>query len=112
MIGGKFQRGQTVVLFALMGVVIFGFAGLALDAGHVYLVSRLTQNASDSAALAGGKRLGAAIRSTVMVSSNDPSGAPLAAHDYAQANGYNTTFSTGCDGTTAGTPQPGLNQFS
>ena len=44
------KRGQTLVIFGLMAVVLFGFAGLALDAGHIYLMYRLTQNATDSAA--------------------------------------------------------------
>ncbi|HEV2013125.1 MAG TPA: pilus assembly protein TadG-related protein [Candidatus Dormibacteraeota bacterium] len=98
----KRTRGQTLVIFALMAVVLFGFAGLALDAGHVYLVYRLTQNATDSAALAGGKRLGAAMRYAPLASSTDASGAPQAIHDYAQANGYTTNFNTGCDSAVAG----------
>jgi hypothetical protein len=96
------KRGQTLVIFALMAVVLFGFAGLALDAGHIYLVYRLTQNATDAAALAGGKRLGAAMRYAPLASSSDASGAPQAIHDYAQANGYTTTFNTSCDSAVAG----------
>jgi len=107
---GRRTRGQTLVIFALMTVVLFGFAGLALDAGHVYLVHRLTQNATDSAALAGGKRLGAGIRSAQPTSSSDP--IFVAVHDYAQANGYRTNLSNGCTSSSAGTPQPGLTQFS
>jgi Flp pilus assembly protein TadG len=105
-------RGQTLVLFALMSVVLFGFAGLALDAGHIYLVYRLAQNATDSAALAGGKRLGAAIRTQQPSGSSDSSGMPLAVHDYALANGYTTTFSTSCDSTVVGSPRVGLTQFT
>ena len=46
------QRGQMLVLFALMIPVILLFVGLALDLGWYYLnVSRL-QNAADAAALA------------------------------------------------------------
>ena len=32
------HRGQVMVIFALMFVVLVGFAGLALDATHLYLV--------------------------------------------------------------------------
>lgn len=108
----KRQRGQTLVIFACIGVVVFGFAGLSLDAGHIYMTQRLEQNAADAAAIAGGKRVGASIRSAQLSSSNDPSLAPAAVHDYASANGYSTLFSTACDSTTAGQPQPGLMQFS
>jgi hypothetical protein len=90
-------RGQTLVIFALMAVVLFGFAGLALDAGHVYLVFRQSQNATDASALAGGKRLGAGMHNAALQGSNDPSKAPQAIHDYAQANGFNTAFNTSCD---------------
>src|ERR1700737_3889232 len=98
----KRSRGQTLVIFALMAVVLFGFAGLALDAGHVYLVYRLTQNATDAAALAGGKRLGAAMRYAPISPSTDAGGAPQAIHDSAQANGYTTNFNTTCDSALAG----------
>jgi len=105
----KRQRGQTLVIFACIGIVIFGFAGLSLDAGHIYLTQRLMQNAADAAAIAGGKRLGTTTRSAQLSSSNDPSLAPAAVHDYASANGYSTLFSTACDSTTAGS---GVIQFS
>jgi Flp pilus assembly protein TadG len=104
------KRGQTLVIFGLMAVVLFGFAGLALDAGHIYLMYRLTQNATDSAALAGGKRLSAALRSAQPSGLSDP--IVLAVHDYAEANGYNTALATGCASTNAGTPRLGLTQFS
>jgi len=104
------KRGQTLVIFGLMSIVLFGFAGLALDAGHIYLMYRLTQNATDSAALAGGKRLSAALRSAQPSGLSDP--IVLAVHDYAEANGYNTALATGCSSTNAGTPRLGLTQFS
>jgi Flp pilus assembly protein TadG len=104
------SRGQTLVIFALMSITLFGFAGLALDAGHIYLMYRLAQNATDSAALAGGKRLSAAIRGSQPSGLSDP--IVLAVHDYAQANGFLTNTAGGCASTTAGTPRLGLTQFT
>ncbi len=51
------QRGQMLVLFALMIPIILLFVGLALDLGWYYFnVSRL-QNAADAAALAGARAI-------------------------------------------------------
>ncbi|MBR1807094.1 MAG: pilus assembly protein [Selenomonadaceae bacterium] len=51
------QRGQMLVLFALMIPIIMLFVGLAFDLGWYYLnVSRL-QNAADAAALAGAQAI-------------------------------------------------------
>jgi hypothetical protein len=104
------SRGQTLVIFALMSITLFGFAGLALDAGHIYLMHRLAQNATDSAALAGGKRLSAAIRGSQPSGLSDP--IVVAVHDYAQANGFLTSTAGACGSTNAGTPRLGLTQFS
>lgn len=46
------QRGQAIVLVALMMVVMFGVLGLALDGGRAYLDRRDLQAAVDAAALA------------------------------------------------------------
>ena len=53
----KRQAGQTAVVVALTFVVLIAFAGLAIDGGHVYLVNRRAQNATDTAALAAAKQL-------------------------------------------------------
>uniref|UniRef100_A0A831TC92 Putative Flp pilus-assembly TadG-like N-terminal domain-containing protein n=2 Tax=Thermorudis TaxID=1649508 RepID=A0A831TC92_9BACT len=45
------HTGQTMVLFALMAVVLFGFLGLAADAGYLISERRGVQNAADAAAL-------------------------------------------------------------
>jgi len=54
MIGGsrQTQRGQAIVLVALMILVLFGFVGLAIDSGRAYLDRRHLQAAADAAALA------------------------------------------------------------
>jgi len=46
------QRGQAIVLIALMIVVMFGLVGLAIDSGRAYLDRRHLQAAVDAAALA------------------------------------------------------------
>src|SRR5438309_7427594 len=46
------QRGQAIVLVALMIVVLLGFVGLAIDGGRAYLDRRHLQAAADAAALA------------------------------------------------------------
>jgi len=47
------QRGIAVVYIALMLVVLFMFAGLAIDIGYMYVAKTQLQNAADAAALAG-----------------------------------------------------------
>lgn len=49
------QRGQTLVFFALSGLVLLGALGLALDAGYDFGQRRAMQNAADAAALAGAR---------------------------------------------------------
>ncbi|TME69885.1 MAG: hypothetical protein E6I50_05615 [Chloroflexi bacterium] len=46
------QRGQAIVLVALLLVVLFGFVGLALDGGRAYLDRRHLQASVDAASLA------------------------------------------------------------
>ncbi|MBR0288626.1 MAG: pilus assembly protein, partial [Selenomonadaceae bacterium] len=51
------QRGQVLVLYALLIPLLFLFAGVGLDLGWYYLnVSRL-QNAADAAVIAGAYKL-------------------------------------------------------
>lgn len=94
------RAGQAIVIGALAMVVIAGMAGLAIDAGHLYLVRRQAQNAVDMAAFAAGKQLAAApAQLTSPPHSGDP--ALLAAHDFAALNGFPTIYSTGCDSTSS-----------
>ena len=46
------QRGQAIVLVAVILTVLFGFVGLAMDGGRGYLDRRHVQASVDSAALA------------------------------------------------------------
>lgn len=49
----KDQQGLALVFIALIISVLFGFLGLAVDVGHMYVVRGKLQNAADAAALAG-----------------------------------------------------------
>src|SRR3984893_3265000 len=92
------RRGQAMVIFALIFVVLVGFAGLSLDATHLYLVQHTAQKAADAAALAAGKRLAGATQQSPIADSNAL--AAVAAHDFAGADGFITTRGTACDRTT------------
>jgi Flp pilus assembly protein TadG len=54
---GTGERGQILVLFTLMLVVMILVTGLVVDGGNAFLNRRDAQNMSDIAALAGTKRL-------------------------------------------------------
>lgn len=47
------ERGQAIVLLALLILGLLAVAGLAVDGGRLYAERRFVQNASDNAALAG-----------------------------------------------------------
>jgi Flp pilus assembly protein TadG len=51
------ERGQTLVLVALLMPVLLGMVGVVLDVGHAYSVQRKLQASADSAALAGAASL-------------------------------------------------------
>jgi hypothetical protein len=52
------ERGQVLPLFALILVVLFGAAALAVDVGYWRYQERLAQSAADSAAIAAAGELG------------------------------------------------------
>ncbi len=53
----KSERGQSLVLIALMIAGLVAFVGLALDGGQVYMMRRQMQNAADAGAFAGSREL-------------------------------------------------------
>lgn len=53
----KNEDGQVLVLFALLMVVLMGFAALTIDVGMAYATKAKLQNAADAAALAGAQDL-------------------------------------------------------
>jgi len=86
------ERGQVIVLLALLMIVLLGFAGLAIDGGNVLTQRRRAQNAADNAALSYAlKRNQGQIDSTAATSMNTI----LSANGYVngQAN-TSTSYST------------------
>ncbi|MCH7579696.1 MAG: Tad domain-containing protein [Chloroflexi bacterium] len=79
------ERGQMLVLIALLTTAILGIVGLAIDTGFHYVERRQLQNAADHAALAAAYELKAG---------GDTADATAVALAYAAANGYDN------DGTT------------
>ncbi|HEX9476343.1 MAG TPA: pilus assembly protein TadG-related protein [Candidatus Dormibacteraeota bacterium] len=53
----RFQRGQAIVLIAIMLAVVVGMAALAIDGSRAYALRRDLQAAADAAALAAGDSL-------------------------------------------------------
>lgn len=51
------ERGQTLVIIAILLVVFLGMMALVLDGGMTYANRRSSQNAADAAALAGAREL-------------------------------------------------------
>lgn len=71
----KNEEGQVLVLFALVLVVLMGFAALTVDVGSMTLTKTKLQTAADAAALAGASEL------------PDDSTAEYTAVEYAKKNG-------------------------
>ena len=72
------ERGQTLVLTALLLVALVAILALVIDGGNYYLQRRVAQNAADSGALAGARAL---------AMGEDEAAARAAASGYAGANG-------------------------
>ena len=53
----KDQTGAVAILVALLLILFIGFAALAIDLGHLYVVRNELQNAADAGALAGARFL-------------------------------------------------------
>src|SRR4030067_1579475 len=51
------QKGIVIVIVAILIAVFIGFAALAVDIGHLYVVRNELQNAADAGALAGARFL-------------------------------------------------------
>jgi hypothetical protein len=51
------QRGNVIILFAVLLPMLLGFAALVVDLGHGWQVRNQLQNAADAAALAGARDL-------------------------------------------------------
>ena len=77
--GFQEERGQILLLAALLLTVFIGLVGLAVDAGFLYAQRRQAQNGADAAALAGAQRLW---------EGGSQGQAIAAAFSYAHDNGY------------------------
>ncbi len=73
------ERGQTLVLFALMLTVMLGFVALTVDVGLAFLERRQLQNAVDAAALAAAQDLSFGQSNEIALAT---------AYDYMDRNGY------------------------
>jgi len=51
------RRGATVIMVALLLLVFIGFAAVAIDIGHLFIVRNELQNAADAGCLAGARLL-------------------------------------------------------
>ena len=76
------KKGVVAVIVAILLVVFIGFAALAIDVGHLYVVRNELQNAADAAALAGASNLYVVNGSTIEVNT----GANQVAFDQAHNN--------------------------
>ena len=95
----KRQSGQMLPIGAAAFVVMCGLAGLSIDASRDYLVKRDAQNAADFATLAAAKQMAMGTSLSTPIGPN--SAAVHAAHDFAANNGFDTTYSNGCDQSSA-----------
>ena len=55
--GTSQEKGQVIVLIALMMVALLGLAAMAIDLSYVFVQRRDMQNAADAGTLAGGRLL-------------------------------------------------------
>lgn len=75
------DRGQAIVLIAIVATALVLGVGAAIDAGQLYIARRAAQNAADSAAWAG---------AVVRLANGTAAAAQTAATDAATLNGYST----------------------
>lgn len=55
--GRRSERGQTLVIVAVLVIALVGFLALSIDVGNIYAQRRFAQNAADAGALAGARAL-------------------------------------------------------
>lgn len=92
------DSGQTIVLAAVAFVALLGFAGLAIDVGHMEMVQRQVQSAADASAIAG------ALELTQCGSTADCSAMTTAAQGALTENGLSSsTLATQCGSTSGDT---------
>lgn len=75
------ERGQTLVVAAMMMVGLMAFLAVVIDVGNIYTQRRIMQNAADAAALAGAR---------LLALNRDSASVDAAMRQYARANGAQT----------------------
>lgn len=73
------EKGQSLVIVALIMVALIAMLAFALDGGNTYFQRRNAQNAADAAAIAG---------ANVYCKDGNASAAQIAAQNYANINGF------------------------
>ena len=86
------QDGTVGIVIALLLPLLFGFAGLAVDIGHMYAVKSQLKNAADAGALSGARALAPDTPSAPPNWAEGLSGAPLTV----QRNFADNTLLTDC----------------
>ena len=64
------ERGQTLVLFLLMMVILFVFVGMGIDLGFAYITKAQLSKAVDSAALSGMRNIAKGQTTAGLIASN------------------------------------------
>ena len=97
------ERGQILILGALMMTVMLGFLGLVIDVGNAYAQRRFMQNAADAASVAAARQLAFGMQTGVSDAAVlDTLNTYLAANGQAApvtAGGPSTAWYTQIDGT-------------
>src|ERR671935_234170 len=92
------ERGQILILGALMMTVMLGFLGLVIDVGNAYAQRRFMQNAADAASVAAARQLAFGMQTGVSDAAVlDTINTYLAANVQAYQNGTGARPS-GCSG--------------
>lgn len=91
----KSEKGQSIVLVAIVMVGMLVIAGLAIDGGNLFLQRRRVQNAADAGAMAGTRTLARLIASCEEGDSADDALVAQAVTEFVSGNGFSPD-----DGTT------------
>ncbi len=82
------EKGQSIVLIAIVMVGLLAFAGLAIDGGNLFLQRRRVQNAADAGAMAGTRVLAEIIAACGSGNGADDARVVEALADFVADNGF------------------------
>lgn len=83
------EKGQSIVIIAIVMVGMLALAGLAIDGGNLFLQRRRVQNASDAGAMAGTRVLALIISECGSGNGADDARVAEAVADFVADNGFN-----------------------